>query len=432
MKKVLVIVYAWPPAGGPGVQRCLKFAKYLSNFGWEPVILTVRNPEKIAEDDSLLEDIPNNLCIYKTSTLEPFALFKKLTGRKPEENLPQGFIKNKDSHSLMMRIAFWMRLNLFIPDAKIGWFPFAVLKGANIIKRHGVSMIFSSGPPQTAHLIGRCLSRKMGLPWVVDFRDPWTDINYFKVAKRKNLTNWIDKRLEHNCLKDMSAATTVTQGIVDLLSQKIQKGKFNLLPNGFDEDDFKLEATGQQSSNPLIQIYHGGSIGIDRIPHAFISALVKLTSANEFFPLKFYQAGGSCPEFLALVEQHELKEIVVDLGYLRHSHACWHTANSNILLLIINRVPNNKHIATGKIFEYMGAKIPILGIGPVNGDAAKLLKETDSGKMFDYEDFSGVENFLREYQSDPEGFRASFKFDCERYTRRNLTKHLAALFDELS
>lgn len=430
MRKVLMIVYAWPPSGGPGVQRCLKFVKYLPKFGWESTVLTVEKPETPADDASLSQDVPTSVKVYRTRALEPFTAYKILTGRKTREKLATGHIKDPGSKGMVERISSWIRLNLFIPDAKIGWLPYGVSAGHRILEGGSFDLIFSSGPPHTTHLIARKLAKSTGLPWVADFRDPWVDIDYYHFAQRSRLSTWIDHRLETTCLRRASATTTVCSGLVTLLSGKPNAPASHLLPNGFDHSD--IPGRQRQAVPGALKIYYGGSLSPDRVPHALIQALAAIKAQDSGLGYELQLAGNGCDELKVLLQKNNLSDAFHHMGYLPHAKAARQLVNADISLLTINRVPGNKHIVTGKIFEYMGAGNPILGIGPTDGDAARLLEETGSGKMFDYEDSEGVKSFLTEASENYGRFKASFTFDCAMYSRELITKKLAAIFDGVS
>lgn len=421
-----MIVYAWPPAGGPGVQRCLKFAKYLTEFGWEPVVLTVERPETSSVDASLLEQVPKDLKAYKTGMFEPFTLYRKFTGKQSDENLDTGHLKAQGQNGFKERLASWVRLNFFIPDAKIGWWRRAVSEGKRIIEEEDIKFLLSSGPPHTTHLIARSLSVSRRLPWIADFRDPWTDIDYYHFAKRTRLSTWIDIRMELACIQSASATTTVSKSLVELIGSKPKAPDCYLLPNGYDPSDLPSPDVKKDAT---FKIYYGGNLSADRIPHALLRAMAALRSALPSLKIELLLAGRSCKEFEQLIDDYRLREIYSNVGNLPHHQASSFLVNADLSLLVINNVPHNGRIVTGKIFEYMGAKNPILAIGPLQGDAAKLLKETNSGEMFDYEDHEGIASFLSEALKDPLQFKSKFRFDCSEYSRRNITRQLAEIFD---
>ena len=231
MKKVLIITYYWPPSGGAGVQRALKFAKYLPEFGWEPVILTVENPDSPVDDTSLLNDIPKGTKVYKTKSLEPFELYKKFAGKKSDSKIPNDVLLNKKNLSLKVRLAQWIRLNLFIPDAKIGWKKYAVKKGLEIIKTENIDLIFTTSPPQTVALIGRKLSKLCGVKWIADFRDPWMEIVYYQNVNRTKLTKVVDSSLEKKVMNNADTIITISYDIADLIRGKAKDQNVVVIPN---------------------------------------------------------------------------------------------------------------------------------------------------------------------------------------------------------
>ena len=428
MKNVLIVVYPWPPAGGPGVQRCLKFAKFLPEFGWNPIVLTVEEPEVSAIDESLLGH-DHDIEVHRTKKLEPYNLYRFFTGKKRKEAIPVGQLKNVSNPRISERVSSWIRTNLFIPDAKVGWKPYAVAEGKRILRSRDISAVLSSGPPHTAHLIARKLALKFNLPWIADFRDPWTDIDYYDKLNRSAFAAKRDRRLESECLQAASALTTVSAGLVRLFASKPHAPSCRLIPNGFDRDD--LPEPSPRSSGPFT-IYYGGSMSLDRIPHALIHALGAFKKQRPEIDFHFNLAGSACAEFKEAIDDAGLDANYRELGYLPHREAARRMSEADLLLLSINRVRNNRGIVTGKIFEYMGIRIPILGIGPVDGDAARLLSETDSGRMFDYEDSDEVFEYLLRAILETDDFRNRFAFDVDRYSRRNLTSTLGALLDEVT
>ena len=233
-KKVLIITYYWPPSGGPGVQRVLKFAKYLPEFGWEPIILTIKNGEYPAIDNTLLKDIPKNCKVYKSKAFQPSFLYRKFTGMKKDEKIPVASLANKDVN-WKKRISNWIRLNIFIPDAKIGWLPFAIKEGKKIIQSEKPDIIFSSSPPPTVHLIAKKLAKWSRIKWIADFRDPWTDIHYLQNQKINPISKKFNKNLEIEVIKTCESATCVSENFVNLLTNQFNS-KFNIITNGFDTE----------------------------------------------------------------------------------------------------------------------------------------------------------------------------------------------------
>ncbi len=427
MKKVLIITYYWPPAGGPGVQRALKFVKYLPLFGWQPVVLTVENPDSPNVDNSLLQDIPENTAIYKTKSLEPFELYKKFTGKNADSKIPNDVLLNSKNASLKDKIANWIRLNIFIPDAKIGWKQFAVKKGIEIIENEKIDLIFTTSPPQTVSLIGNALSKQTGVKWIADFRDPWMEIVYYQNVKRSWITKKIDATLEKMVFNNANGIVTISQDMIRMFKEKAKNQIFHLIPNGFDETDFTENTT---IKNENFTIAYTGSISKDRIPSVLFYALNKLINIDGIKNVKFNFAGKYCQEFYEEIQKHNLESFADLKGFVPHKESTKILQNADVLLLVVDNVPNNKGFLTGKLFEYMGTKKPIFAIGPVNGDANQFLEESNSGEMVDFYDNDSAYSLLKEMYFNWKEEKHNFTFDVQQFSRKNLTQKLAEAFDE--
>jgi len=427
MKKVLIITYYWPPSGGPGVQRALKFAKYLPSFGWQPIILTVRQGEFPQLDETLVYEIPMQCRVYRSSNLEPFLLYKKLTGRKKDDPLPTYILNTGKNENWIERILKWIRLNIFIPDAKIGWIPFAVSAGLRIIKKEKIDLIFSTSPPHTVQIIAKNIARLSGLKWIADFRDPWMEIVYYQNLKRNPVSVYIDHHLEKSVLNQASVITAISPGLVNTLQHKVNRDEFRCIFNGFDPDDFM---NIKVASNEIFTIAYSGFLSEDRIPYPLLPALQKFKQGQTDFRLKLI--GTICEAFLKLLQEYDLMDKVELINYLPHKQLLQVLANSDALLLVIDKVQDNQGFITGKIFDYLGCKKPIFGIGPVEGDAARILSETGSGLMLDYEDHRGVYDTLVSYYREWEKGITQFLFRIDPYSREHLTGELVALMDQLS
>jgi glycosyltransferase involved in cell wall biosynthesis len=427
MKKVLIITYYWPPAGGAGVQRALKFAKYLPEFGWEPVILTVENPDSPVDDTSLLNDIPKGTNVYKTKSLEPFELYKKFTGKKSDSKIPNDVLLNKKNLSLKDRLAQWIRLNLFVPDAKIGWKKYAVKKGLEIIKTENIDLIFTTSPPQTVALIGKKLSKLSGVKWIADFRDPWMEIVYYQNVSRTKLTKAVDYSLEKKVMNNADAIITISHDIADLIRGKAKDQNVVVIPNGFDETDFELI---ELTKNDRFTISYTGSMSKDRVPCPLINALKRLIYSDGIINIQMKFAGKFCSEFYELIDKENLTEYFIIQNFVPHKESTKILQSADVLLLVIDNVPNNKGFLTGKLFEYMGCRKPIFAVGPIDGDANTIIKETDCGTMVDYDDNEGTYQSLKLMYDNWKNDRSTYKFDVEKFSRRNLTKELIKTFKE--
>ncbi|MCW8848507.1 MAG: glycosyltransferase, partial [Melioribacteraceae bacterium] len=275
MRRVLIIAYYWPPAGGAGVQRVLKYAKYLPQFGWEPVILTVNSPDSPIEDLSLLDDISPNTKVYKTKALEPFNLYKKITGKKTDEKISSDILVDKTKSSFAEKVSRWIRLNVFIPDAKIGWIPYAVKKGMKIIEEENIELIFSSSPPHTVQVIGQKLANKSKLKWVADFRDPWLELIHYQANKRLKFVQNYEAKLEKKVLVQADSLITVSAAIKKMFFNKTNRTDVHVIPNGFDESD--ITVTQSTFKNEFI-ITYTGIISDTKIPTPLFYAVKKMTS----------------------------------------------------------------------------------------------------------------------------------------------------------
>jgi len=414
LKKVLIITYYWPPSGGPGVQRILKFCKYLPHFGWEPIILTVEDGEYPNIDRSLLDEVESlKIKVFKTNTIEPFGIFKFFSKKK---SLPT-FELSKDKKSIFSNLAYWIRMNLFIPDARIGWLPFAIKSGKKIILDNRVDLVFSSGPPHSLHFIAHRLKRDLSIPWVADFRDPWVDLFYYSDHKRLKISKKLDKIMEKEILTKADKIITATNGLKILLKNKIQKN-ISVVYNGFDDDDF-IGLNKKNNHNEKIIVSYVGTVARSQIPHTFFKSVKEMNDSGVNVFIRFV---GDIDSFLIkVIDDYGLNKHVEIIGYLPHRQSIKKMLNSNFLLLIIPKTPDNKLIVTGKLFEYIRTGIPIIGIGPSKGDASQILEKTDSGKMFDYSDSLPIINFIKENKK-------SNGFNIEYYSRKSQTQILAEEF----
>ncbi|MBK7104709.1 MAG: glycosyltransferase family 4 protein [Ignavibacteriae bacterium] len=427
MKKVLIITYYWPPAGGAGVQRVLKFAKYLPQFGWTPIILTVENPDCPVIDETLLNDIPAECKVYKSKAIEPFEIYKKLTGKDKSYKIPSDVITKSTNLSFTEKISKWIRINLFIPDAKIGWKYFAVKEGLKIIRKEKVDLIFSTSPPHTVQLIAKKLARFTKLKWVADFRDPWMEIVHYQNLQRNSLTKLIDQNLEKKVLQNADSIITISADIVNLFKSKNGEKKYFVIPNGFDETDFHKT---EKVKNNIFTIAYTGVITKTRVPFVFLSALKKFLNEDGITNVKFIIAGKTCSEFSKEVRKLNLKNYVEEKGFLPHHESTNILQNADVLLLIIDDVPNNKGFLTGKIFEYLGSKKPIFAVGPIDGNANEIIIKSDCGKMVDYKDEAIAYNLLKEMYNNWLNNSFDYKYNVEEYSRKNLTKKLSKIFEE--
>ncbi len=416
MKKVLVVTYYWPPAGGPGVQRVLKFCKYFPEFGWEPVILTVQNGEYPNMDTTLLEE-SEKMNVYKSISLHPFMFYKVLSRQK---SIPT-FTLDQDSSNSFSKFSQWIRLNCFIPDARKGWIPFAVPMGKKIIKKENIDLIFSSGPPHSLHFIAKKLKEKYDIPWIADFRDPWTDLFHLEGHSRHKIAQENDRKKEEIILSSAEMITTVSSSLRDLILYKQIKNKVEVIANGYDEQDFNGISKKEKNNDKIIISYIGG-MAKSQVPESFLNAICILKKKNVNVTLRF--SGDVHPDAKTIIENLGIKDQVKYYGYVSHKVAIQTMVKSTYLLLVIPDTANNNGIVTGKIFEYLRSFTPIICIAPHNSDAANIIRDTQSGQIFDYDDSDKIVDFILTSEN--------FSFqNIQKYNRKHLTGQLCNLFSEL-
>lgn len=422
-KKILIITYYWPPAGGPGVQRWLKFAKYLPDFGWKPIIYTPENPSYPLLDETLMKDVPENIEMVRTKIWEPYQLAEKLN--KSNKKFKAGQFDVGKNQSWKSRLSIWVRGNFFIPDARVFWVKPSITFLEKYLKENKIDAIVTSGPPHSLHLIGLGLKNKMpDLKWIADFRDPWTEISYYKHLKLTKSSDNKHRQLESAVFKnaDITLATSYTD------AENFRNAGANAvcITNGFDESDSDGKVKGQHSKNQFTLSYIGVLEQL-RNPENLWNALDELVKENaEFaadFKLKF--VGRIDDKILQSIENSSLKNHILNLGYLAHGKAVEEMQNSELLL--ITNFPNesSKGIIPGKIFEYLASGKQILSFGPDKADVAKILKETQAGKHFSYQDTETVKKFILEkFILWKNGNLLENTQHIEQFSRKNLTHQL--------
>lgn len=430
MKKVLFITYYWPPAGGAPINRILKFYQYLHEFGWEPVILTTEGGDFPFEDESLLSEVLPTTKIYRSKGFSLHKILKSVSPKSKKNFVPYGFTDDSKS-SFMDKISRWVKYN-FIPDTRFPWYYSTVRKAIQIIHDEKIDLIFSSSPPQTNHLIARKAARKTGLPWVADFRDPWTDV--FWLLNNSIRWKWIhaiDKRIEKNTINKMDAVVTVGPSLVAILQRKTDK-KIRLITNGFDEKYFQNIS---YKKNKKFRITYAGSMSKEQNPYGFFDALELLKSNVEFYNNVEILFLGNFPGFLHdRVNVSSYKDKTMYSPYTFYTDSLKVINDSELLLMIVPETDDNKCIITSKIFEYIGAKRPVLAFGPVDGDAAIIINEANAGMIVDYPDSKNAAEFIlqifQKWNNQPEPYVLR-KENNEKFSRRNLTKQLADVFNQL-
>lgn len=390
MKKVLIITYYWPPSGGAGVQRWLKFAKYLPQYGWQPVVLTV-DPDRASypqRDESLLEEVPEQCLVYTTRSFELYDLYKWVTGKK---QVPFGGFADSSHESALQRLSKLVRGNLLLPDPRRGWNRYAYRRAVELIREHGIDTVVTTSPPHSTQLIGLKLRRHLPIRWIADLRDPWTDIYYYNQFGHTPPALALDRRYERRVVEQADQLITVSQDVKRLFAAKTPlpvAQKIVVIPNGYDPGDFTPVPV---TDNKRKVITYTGTISeaydIDALVHALSLLEAPLRSS---LLLRFV---GNLP---ASVEQKfRATGLSMELtGYVDHARSVQYLMQSDLLLLVIPRVKNNAGILTGKFFEYLASLRPVLAIGPVDGDLAAIMQETRCGHLFAYDDAPGMYQYI--------------------------------------
>ena len=428
MKKVLIITYYWPPSGGGGVQRWLKFTKYLPQFGWQPVVYSPENPEYPSIDHSLLKDISPDLIHITRPIFEPYNFYKKFVGLKKNERINTGFLSERKKPKKTENIAVWVRGNLFIPDARKFWIKPSIKYLSNYLKTNPVDLIVTTGPPHSMHLIGLGLKKKLGLKWIADFRDPWTKIDFYDELKLSSRADKKHHKLEQEVLNNADGIIGVGKGYIKNLLPIPKSTPVAIITNGYDHEDFEGLT---KSKSEDFTICHFGSMNKTRNPIGLWEALSSLKdqkpSLLKNVKVKLY--GTVDHIIMDSVESYGLSSMVEMVEYLPHDEMMKELLNSDLLLLMINRISQGGGLIPGKVFEYIGSGNPILGIGPIDSHVAEVLEESKSGKMIDWEDSKGIEAFLLEHL-DSKAERPENE-EKLKYSRKYLTEKLVNFFEEV-
>lgn len=437
MKRVLIISYYWPPTGGSGVQRWVKFAKYLPLEGWQPVIYTPENPEQLAVDASLEAEIPAEAEIVKTRIIEPYELYRKFLRKSGHgEAAVEVNPVNAQNKSLLQKAAMWVRGNLFRPDPRCLWIGPSVRFLKNYLKDHPVDLIVSTGPPQSMHMIGRRLSLETGLPWIADFRDPWTKIFYFKhLAMMPSTLKW-HQRMEKKVL-DAASAVVAVSPLVQQDFQAVTQTPVELITNGFDECDFPKgrceDAVGGPDKDFVIT--HTGLFAADGNPTVLWKVLADKCRADENFRkhLKIKLVGKTDSQITDSLEAVGLSDNVINLGYQPHAVAVEEQSTASLLILPLRKEPEYKAVLPGKLFEYLASWRPVLGIGQTDGAMSIILNTTKTGLVLDWNDEVSLSRFMELcWQRHLKGELTVEDADLVQFTRKELTRRMAALFDRVA
>ena len=437
MKRVLIISYYWPPTGGSGVQRWVKFTKYLPSEGWQPVIYTPENPEQLAIDESLAAEIPEAVEVVKTRILEPYELYKKLL-RKSGHSKEAVEVNpvNAQNKSFLQKVAMWVRGNLFRPDPRCLWIRPSVKFLKKYLEEHPVDLIVSTGPPQSMHMIAFKLARQTGLPWIADFRDPWTKIFYFKHLSMTRATERWHHKMEKKVLDEATAVVAVSP-LVQQEFQAMTQTPVELITNGFDECDFAAEKCIEAYGGPEkpFAITHTGLFAADGNPTVLWEVLAEKCKACDEFRklLRINLIGKTDEQIIKAICDAGLEDNLNNLGYQPHAKAIEEQRQASLLILPLRKEPEYKAVLPGKLFEYLASWRPVLGIGQPDGAMSMILNNTKTGLVLDWEDKKSIAKYIDLcWDKHLAGKLTVEGADISQFTRRNLTHRMAQLFEKLT
>ncbi len=430
MKKVLIITYHWPPSGGITVLRCLKFVKYLREFGWEPIVFTAENPSYQFLDYTNEKDIPEGLEVHKVPIFEPINLFKKLSGRKqnqPLQNITSNSAKKK---TIVDTLGMWVRGNFFIPDARYRWIKPSVKYLENYLQKNRVDAILTDGPPHTNTVIGLQLAKKFTIPWLADFQDPWTQVDYYDklyIGKRADRKH---KALEQDVFKTAKKITIASPTWKKDL-ESIGAKNVDVIYYGFDEPEF---ANFQSIESKKFTFFHGGLLGEDRNPTSFLSALNQLLI--EYPQLKstieMKLAGEVDHAVRESIRMNDLDGLTEYMGMIPRQNVLDEYAKASMLLLPINKAANAKGRIPGKLFEMLRTRKPILVFGPDDGDVKSIVENKQLGKSFDYSDELLIYAYLKKALLSDEIGNFEPTQTVDEFSNRAITKKIAAYLDGIT
>ncbi len=424
---VLVITYYWPPAGGPGVQRWLKFVTYFKEFGIEPIVYIPENPHYPLIDEFLLNEVPEGIEIIKQPIKEPYG-FAKVFSKSKTNKVSSGIITNK-KQSIIEKIMLWVRGNFFIPDARIGWVKPSVAYLQKYISEKNIDVIITTGPPHSLHLIGMSLKEKTNVKWLADFRDPWTTIHYHKSLRLSKSSQKKHKQLEYEVLNKADRIVVTSSNTKKEFSE-ITKTPIEVITNGFETSE-----EIQSNLDTKFSVVHIGSLLSNRNPEILWKVLSKICKENENFKkdLQIKLVGIVGEEILESIQNYNLKNNCEVIGYVSHTEAIQLQKNAQILLMVEMDTPETKAIIPGKLFEYLAAKRPIIALGPEGSDVASIVSETKSGYYFHYSEEEKLrKQILSYYEEYIQGQLIVNSQNISKYSRRELTKNMSKLIKNLS
>jgi Txe/YoeB family toxin of Txe-Axe toxin-antitoxin module len=423
MKKALIVTYYFPPAGGPGVQRWLKFVKYLPDYDIQPIVYIPENPSYPILDEDLVAEISSQAIIIKRPIFEPYGL-ASLFSKNKTRKISSGIIPHERKQTSIDKFLLWIRGNFFIPDARVFWVKPSVAFLKKYIQEHNIDTVITTGPPHSLHLIGMKLKKQLPIHWIADFRDPWTTIGYHEKLKLSDYAENEHRMLERKVL-NTADSVIVTSKSTKLEFQKKTNRPITVITNGYD-----VENIGKQTLDTKFSLAHIGSFLSERNPVILWQSLSDLVREVPGFAehLELKLIGTVSRDILDTIHSYNLSDYVNYLGYVSHQEALVHQRKSQVLLLIEINSRNTISIIPGKLFEYMVTGRPIIAIGPRSSDFSEIIRDTNTGAFFDYSEKEALKKSILEYyQSFLDGELHVNAVGLDTYSRKKLTERLAEL-----
>jgi glycosyltransferase involved in cell wall biosynthesis len=425
-KRVLIITYYWPPSAGSGVQRWLKFAKYLPDFGWEPVIFTPENPDFDLKDHMMEKEVPPHMEVLKFPIWEPYQVLRML---KKEKISDPGILIEKEQKSWLDKVAIWIRANAIIPDPRVYWVTPSVKFLGQLMESNNFQAVITTGPPHSMHLIGRELRRRYSLPWLADFRDPWSTWEFLDTLPMMEWVRKKHRRLEASVFQEADALVTISPTFQQEMDELAGR-KTHLITNGFDPEDLPSDFPMVPSTSETLEVVYTGVIDAIRNPMPFLQAMKEVfgTTSNK---IKLTFVGRVSQQVRnSLLEDSWLSSHVELAGYVPHEEVFRFYEKAHVLLLILTNTKNAQGNIPGKVFEYMATGRKIVALGDPQGDTAQILRQAKAGEVFRHEDKTAITSFL-EKVSTCTSFNQQTSINSS-YERKALTGQLAVLLNTIT
>lgn len=411
--------------------RWLKMTKYLHQFGWEPVVFTADGADYPVTDETLYDDVRKDITVLKHKIFEPYNLYRIFTGKKKNEKIHSGLMDEGNTKpGITKKIAVWIRGNIFIPDARKFWIHPSAKYLITYLKQNPVDAIISTGPPHTTHLIAKKVKEKTGIKWIADFRDPWTQIDFYDQLMLSKYADAKHKRLEKGVMQYADKVVTVSESWTKEM-EKIRGSKVDVITNGFDASDY---ASIHVLLDEKFSITHSGMMNADRNTDVLWQSLAELCAENADFKndLCIRLIGKNDASVYASLEKYQLKNNLELIDYLPHKDVAVKQKQSAINLLPINNTPNMMGIIPGKLFEYLAAERPVLVIGPKDGDSAKIILQSEAGAVCDYTDVKGCKEIVSEmYKKFKAGNLKVEPKQIQKFSREHLASQYSMLLNSL-